>query len=93
MPTKAWRVANPEKVRARQERLDVIKEELGCLRCGIKDSRVLDFHHRDATEKSFGIARRRDSSMEKLKTEIEKCDVLCSNCHRITEYEKRKNGR
>lgn len=48
--------------------------------------RALDFHHRDPQEKDFEIAKARDYSLkkdgEKLKRELDKCDLLCSNCHR-----------
>jgi len=43
---------------------------------------VMDFDHR--RDKSFNIseARRRGYSIESIRAEIEKCEVVCSNCHR-----------
>lgn len=59
----------------------------GCLRCGETDMVCLDFHHRDPTQKIFGIARvnrgrGRARSTEEIRNEISKCVVLCANCHR-----------
>lgn len=49
----------------------------------MKHPAVLCFHHRDPGSKSFTISgdRRRTKSIRKLQEEIEKCDVLCVNCH------------
>lgn len=68
------------------------KCEKGCCRCGIKDFRVLDFHHRQKKDKLFGIGGfRREVGFQRLKEEIEKCDVVCANCHRILHDEMRKS--
>ncbi len=54
-----------------------------CLRCGESDPIVLEFDHRDLTDKIGSISNLiKDSSWERVKSEIEKCDVLCANCHR-----------
>lgn len=71
----------------RKEWFAELKKNLVCKKCGIDDFRVLDFHHRDPTEKdsevSNMIAR---TTKEKILEEIEKCDVLCANCHRIEHF-------
>jgi hypothetical protein len=43
---------------------------------------VLDFDH--LANKSFGISRaiQQGMAIEKIKTEIKKCQIVCSNCHR-----------
>ncbi|MFM2423646.1 MAG: hypothetical protein RLZZ70_31 [Candidatus Parcubacteria bacterium] len=60
-------------------------EHLGgrCEKCGYnKCVRALSFHHKDPTQKSFGIsAQGMTRSWEKVKQEIEKCMLLCANCH------------
>jgi|ERR1051326_6085747 hypothetical protein len=43
----------------------------------------MDFDHREGTEKCFTIGSRTTLSLERLMTEIAKCDIVCSNCHRI----------
>lgn len=70
------------------------KEEKGCMRCGIKDPRVLDFHHVNGKDKLFGIGGfRRAVGFEQIKKEIEKCEVVCANCHRIVHDEQRREKR
>ena len=57
-----------------------------CIDCGIKDSRVLEFDHLPEFEKKFDIARAVSGSTRSWKTilnEINKCEVVCANCHRI----------
>lgn len=59
-----------------------------CIKCGYnKCPAALSFHHRDPNEKEFwigGLNERINSIDElndKIKKEIDKCDLLCSNCH------------
>lgn len=54
-----------------------------CLDCGIKDDilDIYDFHHLDPLEKDFDISGI-SKSFEKIKSELDKCVLLCSNCHR-----------
>jgi len=56
-----------------------------CVDCFESNPVVLDFDHRNSSEKVFDINRAVASgwSLKKLKSEIDKCDVRCSNCHRI----------
>ena len=62
-----------------------------CIRCGNTDKRVLDFHHRDKDSKEQDVATLRVAgySQDRILKEIQKCDVLCANCHRIVEWEER----
>ena len=55
-----------------------------CIRCGYnKYMEVLEFHHKDPSQKIFGIGQNGlTRSWEKVKAETEKCDLLCANCHR-----------
>ena len=70
-----------------------IKMELKCERCGFDHPAALDFHHKDPTQKEFGIGgRSTKKNREKTLEEIKKCEVLCSNCHRI-EHAKHYNSR
>lgn len=41
---------------------------------------ALEFHHLDPTKKDFIISR--CFSLKKAKLELDKCILLCSNCHR-----------
>lgn len=61
--------------------------QAGCKKCGEKRPYVLDFHHCDGDEKIATINRMiKSSSVETLRKELEKCDVLCANCHREFHY-------
>lgn len=52
-----------------------------CEKCGYdKSSWALDFHHKDPEQKSFSISKGK-KSFETLKPEIDKCELLCKNCH------------
>ena len=70
----------------RDERQKWLKDQLaerGCKLCGMRDVRCLEFHHRDPAAKSFHVQGHWSLDRQLLATEIEKCDVLCANCHRI----------
>ena len=55
-----------------------------CVDCGITGHpAIFDFHHRDPNAKEFSISSMRGASYDKLRTEISKCDLLCSCCHRL----------
>jgi len=58
-----------------------------CIICGYdKHPGVLDFHHVDATTKSFGISAGGFSrSWAVIETELQKCVLVCANCHREVE--------
>jgi len=52
-----------------------------CEKCGYSRCMAsLIFHHRDPKQKSFGITSK-SKSFESLKKEVNKCSLLCSNCH------------
>ncbi|MFH0892578.1 MAG: hypothetical protein V1867_07455 [Candidatus Falkowbacteria bacterium] len=55
-----------------------------CAICGYnKCVQVLEFHHLNSEEKDFGIsAKGYTRSWNKVKTELDKCILLCANCHR-----------
>lgn len=62
------------------------KKILSCKKCGETRFYLLDFHHRDPKEKDYTISNHSRASLETIKNEIKKCDVLCSNCHREWHY-------
>ncbi len=53
-----------------------------CSSCGESDKACLDFHHTDSKTKAFNLSSYKNHSLDKIKKEIEKCIVLCANCHR-----------
>jgi hypothetical protein len=72
----------------RRTKLRAIEYKGGqCIRCGYsKSPAALEFHHRDPAQKEFGIAGAGNCvAWEKLRSELDKCDLLCANCHREVE--------
>lgn len=55
-----------------------------CSMCGYnKCLSALEFHHLDSEEKEFGISQKLSyENKEKILKEMEKCILVCSNCHR-----------
>lgn len=54
-----------------------------CELCGYNHClRSLHFHHKDGTQKDFTIGRHRHAiHFEKIRQELEKCMLVCANCH------------
>ena len=53
-----------------------------CKHCGETDPVVLEFDHVDPKLKTKNVSEMIYNSLANLKSEIEKCQVLCANCHR-----------
>lgn len=65
-----------------------IKTELKCNRCNEDHIACLDFHHTDPSIKEYNIGKMISALIPKhiVLAEIEKCEVLCANCHRKEHY-------
>lgn len=67
----------------------ILVEEAGgaCVLCGFDGyAGALQFHHRDRTQKRFGLGSRGLArSISALREEARKCVLLCSNCHAQVE--------
>lgn len=59
-----------------------LKKTLSCVKCSENRYYLLDFHHLDPNLKDFTIGSRVNGGIKRLQDEINKCIVLCSNCHR-----------
>lgn len=57
-----------------------------CKNCGFDgfdNPWIMEFHHRNPADKSFTIGNKTASNrFEKIKDELDKCDLLCSHCHK-----------
>ncbi len=81
-----------DRQRANLEWLRTYKLAKGCIICGYKKHpAALEFHHRNPKEKRFTISRHPKMSIAALKREIEKCDVICRNCHAV-HHDNERNG-
>lgn len=74
------------KDRVRRIRSEIINYKVlrGCSTCNETHPSCLEFHHRDPNEKEFEVnqALKKGWNFERMLPELEKCDVLCANCHR-----------
>ena len=54
-----------------------------CVCCGYQKSCwALDFHHIDPSKKDFGISKSgHTKSWDRIKQELDKCILVCKNCH------------
>jgi hypothetical protein len=82
-------------VQRRRDNLKLLAVEYkggSCSCCGYnKCVAALEFHHNDPSEKDFGISGKGlTRSWEKLKVELDKCILVCSNCHREIHENLRK---
>ena len=58
-----------------------------CERCGYNSCvGALEFHHKIESEKDFTIAGNYLKAWGKLKRELDKCILVCANCHREIHY-------
>ena len=82
---------NQRTYKSRKDKLQLYVTSRGgrCSRCGYdKCLEALVFHHRNPEEKD--PAWNKGWNMDRLAVELEKCDLLCSNCHAEVHQE---NGR
>jgi hypothetical protein len=64
-----------------------------CADCGNTDIRVLEFHHTSEKENTISRLMHDGYKPETILAEIDKCDVLCANCHRIRHSIERRDWR
>jgi len=75
---------NKQFAEKRRQWLVNYKSGLKCARCGESHPATLTFHHVKPLDKSFAIGDTRFTlkiSLKRLLAEIDKCEVLCANCH------------
>jgi len=71
--------------------ISMLKLETGCVDCGYdSDPAALDFDHVRG-EKTLGVGQMRGHPWERVFAEIDKCEVVCANCHRIRTSNRRRN--
>ena len=74
-----------QKLRGLKRKYEYILSRGGkCERCGYdKNIAALEFHHINPEEKEYQIDMRAfsNTSLDKLESELSKCELLCSNCH------------
>jgi len=81
-----YRLSRVDKRVAIQKR----KEATPCIDCGESyHHSQLDWDHRDPSKKKIQPRKLHTYSWETIERELKKCDVRCSNCHRIRTYKEK----
>lgn len=67
------------------------KAAFGCTECGYNKHPVaLQFHHKRGNKRAnVSDLIRSDYAMTTIWTEIEKCVILCANCHSVVSHQER----
>lgn len=65
-----------------------LKTDRGCKDCGYNEHfAALEFDHVDGRDREQDtVARLMGKSINRIMQEIEKCEVVCGNCHRIRTF-------
>jgi len=76
-----------EALQKRRDKLKIMSVEYkggSCQICNYnKNIAALEFHHLDPSKKDFGVsAKGYTRSWDKVKLELDKCILVCANCHR-----------
>jgi hypothetical protein len=85
----AWHCCNKEttkfhvtKRREALKKMSVAYKGGKCTVCGYdKSIWAMQFHHRDRQLKEFTVSHGNTPSWAKVQKELDKCDLVCSNCH------------
>lgn len=75
---------NQKTYQAGKDKVQALKLEYGgkCTKCEYdKCLDALEFHHLDPTQKEFNLGARRGLNIKDLRVELNKCILVCRNCH------------
>lgn len=94
--SKKFRLSNLEYIKLkqrsdkRQRKLEAIEYKGGrCENCGGQfHPAVYDFHHIDTSTKDRDPSKMLQLSWKRVTNELDKCKMLCANCHRLEHHNK-----
>lgn len=89
-----WKKSNQNKIQKIKDLISNFRIKLGnkCQKCNEGRSHILDFHHIDPSKKEFDIPTMLryygfgNKNIKLIEEEVNKCILLCSNCHRDFHY-------
>lgn len=87
---------DPNSLRERIRRyIRTIKATTPCADCGKKYHYcVMDFDHREGETKLFNLSSAwSQKGQDKVEQEVAKCDIVCSNCHRMRTYNRARHSK
>ncbi len=71
----------------RREWLDTLKTDTPCIDCGnTYHPRAMQWHHLNGEDKLFGVSQMTGKRKETILKEIEKCILICANCHAVRTW-------
>jgi hypothetical protein len=92
----AYYQANREKILGYQdERRQLVSgwKNQPCMDCGKNyPPYVMEFDHLDPDQKLFNIGQSMSRAIHALEVEVAKCDVVCANCHKQREHDRRQGN-
>jgi ribosomal protein L32 len=90
---KRWRkAANARKRKKNYAWVMELKANTPCADCGeIHHPVVMEFDHRIPMEKTMMVSKMMSTSASRIMSEINKCDLVCSNCHQYRTYTRGQN--
>lgn len=97
--SKVYRERHPERVREserkqqrqRRDMLRDLKEKTPCMDCGGSFAHyVMEFDHRPGEDKRANVTALTAANYSVLMREVEKCDIICANCHRKRTHERQQ---
>lgn len=92
-PLDADRQSIVTSIRRRCKEIGVQRLGGKCIHCGENRVYLLDFHHRNPEEKESTLSDySKGYNVDKFFEEVEKCDLLCANCHREFHYLNNREG-
>tara|TARA_R110000796_G_C14211194_1_gene393290 strand:- start:32 stop:490 length:459 start_codon:yes stop_codon:yes gene_type:complete len=86
--SKQWHANNKEGIATKRHtrNLEIFKYKGGeCAHCKLREPDLLevyDYHHIDPSAKSYTVSKIMYGPLDRLIAEVDKCLLLCSNCHR-----------
>lgn len=89
------RSCRKKQIARNREYLATILMTAKCMDCPENDWLVLELDHRDPTQKHDAVTRMVNDgvSLERIKVEVAKCDIVCANCHTRRTIKRAKSWR
>ncbi len=89
-----WRESGPKAIEQKAWMIELKSKP--CTDCGNTfPTCCMDFDHRPGTVKTYNLGSMfaHHYSRELIETELDKCDLVCSNCHRVRTRDRRTGNR
>lgn len=92
---KEGRSTRKKQIARNREYIHSVLKTVQCMDCGYSNLIALEFDHRDPSQKYDAVTRMVNdgTTLDRIKQEIEKCDVVCANCHAIRTAHRSKSWR